>query len=271
MTLWPCRVLRKHGLAEDAIHNALKGICAIFVDGVVLGDEDTIPVASEGRRFVSFRHSICGALILFEQAGWKGVTDGVLARMLDRGSPWRAPDGGWTHSDARPTQSDLYSGLYAIQLLDAARMCADVSAELSEAVMRPLEESLAYLAHAWETDGWSYGRLTSQESFPLSFAEVSTVLWERRPALFAAVADELLLYRNPVGDLQEEYRTYVDPTVSIESCRARLAYSTYLALHPRTVWGGFAQRALAGNIDTLNSVEIAWLLDLELTESVSAR
>jgi hypothetical protein len=268
MTLWPCRILRRHNLGSEALSFAVQGVCAIFEGGVILGDEDSVPIPNQRSRFISYRHSICGALLLLEQVGWNKISEGILAKMLDRGSGWRAKDRGWAHSDALPGESDLYSSLYAIQLLERVHRSIDTHPDLADAVVRPLETTLDYLEETWERTGWAYGRLTSEESFPLAFAEVAEVLRERRPALFERVRDELLLYRNPVGTLEHEYRRRADQRVSEQSHLARFAYATFLALEPGSVWRGFGQRALAGELAGLTSAELAWLLDLEVTEGL---
>jgi hypothetical protein len=67
-----------------------------------------------------------------------------------------------------------------------------------------------------------------------------------------------------MGGLQAEYRALVRPKVSDESCFARFAYATYLAGHEPRVWRRFADLALSGDLSTLTSTEIAWLLDLAL-------
>jgi len=269
MTLWPCRVLRRHGLAEDAVSNAITGVKGLFERGVVPGEEDSNPIPPR-ERFTSYRHSICGALILFEMSGRNPITDGVLGQMLDAQTPWRMPDGGWAHGDAPPPKSDLYTTLYAIELLEGIRLSPEADDELAHSVEQPLKSSLDYLQREWDTNNWSYGRLKSAESFPLAFAEVAGILQECRAELFAAVVNEILLNRNPAGGLRAEYRAKVKARVSDESCLARLAYASFLAQQPKRIWGGFAKRALAGNLGTLTSAELSWLLDIELATGISS-
>lgn len=269
MTLWPCRVLRRRGLAEDAVLQAIKGVQSLFVKGIVPGEENNDPIPPR-RRYVSYRHSICGALILFEMTGRNPITDGVLSKMLDWQSPWRASDRGWAHGDAQPGQSDLYTSLYAIELLSDVHFSAEVDADLDEVAMDALETSLDYLDNAWEANGWGYGELKAEETFPLAFAEVADILQKHRPELFKKVSAEILLHRNPVGGMRASYRERVKQTVSDQSCLARLAYAAYLAGHASSVWRGFARLALDGELQRLTSAEIAWLLDLELIPESSS-
>lgn len=268
MTLWPCRILRRGGLAEDSVQKAADGVKRLFANGLVPGDEDNDPIPPR-TRYVSYRHSLCGALILFELIGRNAITDRVLGGMLDWESPWRAKDHGWGYSDSHPGQSDLYTSLYAIELLKQVHVSPYVEADLADAASEPLETTLDYLERAWEADRWAYGNLKSEESFPLVFAEVAEILQAHRPNLFNEVADEILLHRHPVGGMRASYRGRVRPKVSDESCLARLAYAAYLACLSTNVWTGFASLALRGDLRTLTSAELAWLLDLELHSHAS--
>jgi len=184
--------------------------------------------------------------------------------MLDRGSKWRTSQYGWVHSDARPKDADLYSSLYAIQLLDATTRSPEALPELADAAEEALKKSIGYLSEAWEKTGWRYESVSSQEATPLAFIEVADVLRERCPQLYSVVVDELLLQRNPAGGLQEEYRKNTDPEVSDECLLVRFAYAMYSALEPKSIWRNFADAALRGRLETLTSVEAAWLVDLQL-------
>jgi hypothetical protein len=265
VTRWPCRVLKSHGLAPRALALAIAGVEALFENHMILGEEDTNPLAWRRRRFVNLRHTICAALILFEQKGWEQAhVKAVVGEMLSRGDRWRRR-GGWLHSEAEPDSADLYSTLYAVQLLDAVTNCPDVSSDLAEAAEAVVQQSLVYLENEWKEHGWKYRALSAQESFPLAFIEVAEVLRRRRPELHDSVVDRLLAHRNPAGGLQSGYLAAVqdESDVSAECLLARNAYATYQALLPRSVWGPLRDAALAGNCGSLTAVEAAFLIDME--------
>jgi hypothetical protein len=265
MTRWPCRILRRHGLAAPALDRAVKGIEGLFVSNVIPGEQSLNPFPGRRKRFTNYRHTLCGALILLEQKGWNPTTEWVMGRMLSRAATWRTRNFGWLHSNASPNEADLYSSLYAVQLLEAAIKNPEAQVDLADAAEPILEASLTFLAAEWEANGWAYETLTRQEVFPLAFIEIAPILQKRRRALYDAIVNELRLYRNPAGGLQEEYLGLTDGAVSEEMCLARFAYASYLAIEPTDVWRSFADSALRGDVGKLTSVEAAWLIDLELS------
>jgi hypothetical protein len=266
MTRWPCRILRRHQLAKSALDRAVQGIERLFVGNVIPGEQSLNPFPGRRKRFTNFRHTLCGALILLEQKGWNPATEWVVGRVLSRAATWRTRNFGWLHSNAKSNETDLYSSLYAVQLLEASINNPEAPVGLADAAEPILDASLAFLAGEWDANGWAYETLTRQEVLPLAFIEVASILRQRRRALYDAIVDELRLYRNPGGGLQEEYLGLTDETVSEETCLARFAYASYLAIEePTEVWRGFADAALRGDEGTLTSVEAAWLIDLELS------
>jgi hypothetical protein len=202
--------------------------------------------------------------MLVEQEGWKKTSEDVLGQMLDPGNQWQNEDGGWAHTSPLPSQSDLYSTLYAVQLLH----CAEASGlGGTEVATRRLECSLNYLSACWDREGWALEGLTSEEVFPQAFIEVVDILRVRRPDLYDLLVLKLLLQLNPAGGLSEKFRGSVSDEVSDERHLARLAYATYRALQSPSIWRRPAEAAMAGGIDELNSVEAAFLIDLALSES----
>jgi hypothetical protein len=245
---------------------AIAGVKALFKNGYITGEEEWSEIP--GRRpalLYNYRHTICGALILAEQVGWNPITETVIGRMLERDNRWHNRDGGWAHSNPLPNGSDLYSTLYSIQLLEWA-LNSDRATALAEPAGRRMERSLDYLSDCWDANGWEFSSLSSQEIFPQAFIEVADTLRIRRPELHATVVAELLLQLNPAGGLTEEYLEKADRGVTEERHLARFAYATYRAQQPQATWRRLAEGALAGATESLNSVEAAFLLDLELTQ-----
>jgi hypothetical protein len=151
MTLWPCRILRKYNLAPAAIKAAIDSVEALFPpNGFVMGEEDTDPVPGLRQRFTSYRHSLCGALILFENSGLTEIPGRVLDVMLDRRGAWRAADRGWVHGDARPGQSDLYGSLYAAEFLAALLSSTELDSDVAGPAGAALETTLDYVEREWE-------------------------------------------------------------------------------------------------------------------------
>lgn len=263
MTRWPCLVLGRYRLAPLAVAFAVENVTRLFSGGRILGrDAYAASRVDRPQRIIcNFRHTMCGALLLLEQTGWNQITRRVLGEMLDAADPWQVPCGGWKGVSSR-SEADLFASLYAIRLLNAVILLGGDAPGFARDPLEPLHRSLDYLERQWDKNGWQFSDLSSEETFPQAFIEISDVISRHRPRLHQRVVARLLDQLNSTGGLSASYKQKSDPLVSEERHHARLAYATYLAEQPFAVWGSLAGSALSGRLDRMYAAELAFSLDM---------
>ena len=281
LTLWPVIVLRRRGLARARSSLAATGIRRTFQDNKVLVAQASVPNMSPmdpTARIVSYRHTMAGALILQEYGKWNRTTRAVIDAMLDpknawgTENAWGTPSGGWFAAEGAK-DVDLWASAYAAKLLVRVVSCPGPAGfsprERSEAE-RKLDATLSFLNCEWTKKQWAYGKLKSEESAVVMFIEVFPVLCKRDPRLLDLCLSHFRKeWLTPTGNLSDEYlkRLKNDPVLG-KQLLVRMAYAFYLAGDAR-IWRGMFDSASRGNLDGLQSAELAFLLDMswEMTES----
>lgn len=208
LTVWPCITLEKHHLEPRMLALAAKGTQKIFLNDRIRvyppATRETLP--NRQPHMISYRHTICGALLLFHLRGWSPTVRNVVDAMIDKQNGWQNPDGGWAQCDREYTNSDLWGSAYAIRLL--AQVIADQSAfseQERNIASEALSQTIRYFMSRWEENKWSYGGSSSPENAPLLLIEIAPIFAESTPEFLKSVIAHFRQWLAPSGNLSKTY------------------------------------------------------------------
>jgi hypothetical protein len=212
-------------------------------------------------RFVSIRHTICGAILLQILKGWNLTTLNVLGAMLDPNGHWQNEDCGWPQWDRGQTQSDLWGSAYAARFLDTATRSKDIGASERALAEEALKRTLQYCRRCWDTNHWKLDGVPAEENIPYIFNELAPILIEYDAAFLREIREYIRKWLTPTGDFTDTYLKSCENT-SAASLYARLAYGVYRAGASKAEWVPLLDRALHRPNDPINSADMAFLLDM---------
>jgi hypothetical protein len=267
LTGWPCFVLKRYGLAQNALARAQEGLELLLgTEGVIRVSLGAAPGMAPDARptLISLRHSVRAAQILLtldssNRLGWE-----IIGKMLDPKLNWQRPDGGWSQCEGWKS-SDLWASAYAIRLLHMLETMADSPYQVSVAVCQErIARTADYLETQWRAaKQWTYGQASSARNAPQIAHEVFPVLRIYTPGLSNAVHDWLLSWLTPAGTLSARYIESCNK-VTPASANSRIAYALFVAGDPALVWVPLFEHAVNGFEQGVNSADAAFLLHMAI-------
>lgn len=264
LTVWPSVVLAKHNLAPRMLVIARKGVEQLYHNNrihVYQSATRHTPPHSQPH-IISYRHTICGALILYHLKGSKSIVRNVIDAMIDERNHWQKTDGGWAQCDREHTASDLWGSAYALRLLsqvvaDPATFSEHERNSFSQAIARTLH----YFTTCWEKKKWSYGGSTSPENSVLLLIEIAPILGEVDPAFLNSVLRSVREWLSLSGNLSESYRDACKE-VSHAALNARMSYALCRSSQPVESWHSLYLQATENLDQNLNSADMSFLIEL---------
>jgi hypothetical protein len=105
LTVWPALILAKHHMLPRCVAFAVRGIKRLLVDSRVHVFQSAGAKMSPHAQpeMISYRHTMCAALLLYSFQGLGAVVRDVLSAMLDPLAKWHNSDGGWAQCDKEHT------------------------------------------------------------------------------------------------------------------------------------------------------------------------
>ena len=264
LTNWPCTILKEHNLEPRSIRIAANGIERLFVNSRVYvyqsATQQTPP--HHQPQIISYRHTICGALLLHHVKGWIRIVRNVVDAMLDDRNDWQKADGGWAQCDREHTQSDLWGSAYALRLLQCV---LDDSKTFSSAehtlAFNAISRTIAYFRKCWEKNEWSYGKSLSEENAVILLIEIAPVLLRHDRQFLDTVVAHTKQWLSPSGDLSESYlATCKDIPRTV--LYARMSYALCLGQQSTSLWLPLYYRSVENLTDDLNSADMSFLIAL---------
>lgn len=117
LTMWPVIVLTQRRLMKSRAALAEAGVRRLMSGGRIRvfqsADANMSPIRL--RPLISYRHTMCAAVILHQRTGWGADVRNIVGAMLDEQGGWQNDDGGWAQCDVQFTASDLFSSSYAMR------------------------------------------------------------------------------------------------------------------------------------------------------------
>ncbi len=266
LTYWPGVILKARQICPFALCYSIKGVSRLYerncIHVTVEFPDKPPPAGPVARTMVSYRHSMCGALFLYQQIGWNQISRKVVDMMIDPQNPWQNTDGGWAHRDTDGNESDLWGSAYALRLLECVLQSED---SFFESERKCAEDAFTstqgYLRSAWRTEKWRYGRARSEENAVNLFIDVAKVLGRHDSSLQHDVITWLHSCLSPSGDLSEQYLVaFRNSDIDSPRLSARMAYALFRVGEPN--WTKLFETVISSRGESLNSAEMAFMIDL---------
>jgi hypothetical protein len=276
----PCHVLIKYrnNLPSNPMLELVeKGVLELFEDSWInanVGARPNISPVDPKRdgRAVSYRHSIRGAQILL-MVGKLEIVRHVLGRMLDRSLSMQTDGGGWRQGNIDTLQGpDLWGSAYAADFLHTCVERAEdllLDKKTVERARISIDKTFNWLHSEWDSCGWPYGEIASEENAPLLLPELVAAGLVYRPTLVR----EVLLRFESYHDLTLQPSSFFLTKNSIVgpcAAAARLAYNFFstreFGTDSSSKWRPLRDYSLQHLGTGFNCVEAAMLLEMILHE-----
>jgi len=286
LTLWPATILKRHDLAAASLDLAVSGINALFdnsdrrVHAVLEAILDSRP-GPRASKVISYRHSICGALLLRIACGWTPIAKEVLDAMLH--DHWQNEDGGWKQCNRVLIESDTWGSAYALRFLDVSVNDRNLPEKLRRQASDALAKTIKYFNARWKMSKWKMPLSPTEDNAVVVFVELAPYLGAHDRELFDSVLTQIRQWAGPEGNLRDDYVASVSAVInevkslSIDAFRARLSYALFRAEGEVSVQSERLFRRATEALDTRPwptdkkfwSADLAFLLDLAHVLSTS--
>lgn len=261
LTYWPCQILGKHKLAKKELSRASVGLERLFVDNTILA-ELTGSMPDRASFVVSIRHTMAAALIEQSLSNWTGRVKSIALKSVNSPAQWQNTDGGWKKWSEQQVGSDLWSTLYACQLLASAKL-ADTQFTDQERVQfsRCLTRALDWLVEEWHKNGYEYGNVTSNESVPFVCCIIGDALRSEDHPLLKLLTEKMLSWLGPENLMSVTYSESL-PEVGMAAKQIRLAFALYQSGLEKAKWIALLTNTAKHYSESLTSAELSWALEL---------
>lgn len=264
LTLWPCIILNKYKSGQRMVSIATNGIIKLYKNDRIIAYQSAIrqTIPYNHPTMIHYRHTICGALLLYHVNGLSDIVTNILDGMIDPGNTWQNLDGGWAALDYEYNNSDLWGSAYAIHFLGSILCSKENKSEYEiKLIENAIRKTTAYLKQQWDLNKWEYGGVSSQENSVGIICQVADFLKLYQIDLLSEVIDFLKNYLTPGGFLKESYINKCK-NLSEATIFSRFSYAMYKCNQGYDVWYPLFVRSLHHFDQYIDSANLSFLYDL---------